>query len=123
MKMSKSYGNTIPLFGTHEEIEKAVMSIVTDSSGDKPEHVYAIHLLLKSAEELAPIYESHKGRYGDLKKFLIADLEAFIAPMRERRNSITDEHVKAVLADGVTCAREVSSQTLSSVRKAIGIAL
>lgn len=122
-KMSKSYGNTIPLFGTPEEIEKAVMSIVTDSSGDRPEHVYAIHLLLKSAEELAPLYEEHKGRYGDLKKILIADLEAFIAPMREKRNSITDEEVKNILRTGAAQAKVISQQTLLHVRNAIGIGL
>lgn len=122
-KMSKSYGNTIPLFGTREEIEKAVMSIVTDSSGNRPEHVYAIHRLLKSAEELDPIYEAHKGRYGDLKKLLASDLETFIAPMREKRNSITDDEVKAVLADGVARAKTISNKTLERVRKAIGIAL
>ena len=123
MKMSKSYGNTIPLFGTKEEIEKAVMSIVTDSSGERPENVYAIHLLLKDAFELDPIYDAHKGRYGDLKKMLATDLETFIAPMREKRNSITDEEVKAVLADGVARAKEVSNDTLSKVRTAIGITL
>ena len=122
-KMSKSYGNTIPLFGTKEEIEKAVMGIVTDSQGDKPEHVYAIHRLLKSEEELAPLYEAHKGRYGDLKKALAADLEAFIAPMREKRDNITDEDVKAVLIAGVQKAKEKSNQTLAKVRQAVGIAL
>jgi tryptophanyl-tRNA synthetase len=122
-KMSKSYGNTIPLFGTQGEIEKAVMSIVTDSTGERPANVYAIHRLLKSAEELDPIYEAHKGRYGDLKKMLAADLEAFIAPMREKRNSITDEEVRAVLADGVTRAKVISNTTLVKVRNAIGIAL
>lgn len=120
-KMSKSYGNTIPLFGSTQEIEKAVMSIVTDSEGDKPEHVYAIHRLLKSEAELAPLYKEHKGRYGDLKKALATDLEALIAPMRERRNSITDADVKAVLADGVARAKTVSNQTLHKVRDAIGI--
>lgn len=120
-KMSKSKGNIIPLFGSTEEIEKAVMSIVTDSTGDRPENVYAIHRLLKSTEELDPIYEEHKGRYGDLKKLLAADLEAFIAPMREKRNSITDDNVRAVLADGVARAKEVSNETIARVRKAIGI--
>jgi tryptophanyl-tRNA synthetase len=120
-KMSKSYGNTIPLFGTTKEIEKAVMSIVTDSEGDKPEHVYAIHCLLKSEAELAPLYEEHKGRYGDLKKALAIDLEELIAPMRTRRDEITDEDVKAVLADGVTRAKKVSTVTLQRVRNAIGI--
>ena len=123
MKMSKSYGNTIPLFGTKEEIESAVMSIVTDSSGERPENVYAIHLLLKDASELDPIYEAHKGRYGDIKKMLATDLETFIAPMRERRNSVTDGEVKAVLADGVARAKSVSGKTLSKVREAIGITL
>lgn len=123
LKMSKSYGNTIPLFGTKEEIEKAVMSIVTDSSGEKPAHVYAIHRLLKDASELDPIYEAHQGRYGDLKKMLAEDLETLIAPMRDRRNNITDEHVKEVLADGVNRAKAVSNETLSKVRTAIGITL
>jgi tryptophanyl-tRNA synthetase len=122
-KMSKSYGNTIPLFGTQKEIEKAVMSIVTDSSGERPENVYAIHLLLKSATELDPIYEAHKGRYGDLKKMLAADLEALIAPMRDKRESISDAEVKEVLAAGVEKAKKVSSETLYRVREAIGIEL
>jgi len=122
-KMSKSKGNTIPLFGTDAEIEKAVMGIVTDSGGDKPEHVYAIHRLLKSAEELDPIYEEHKGRYGDLKKILAADLHALIAPMREKREAITDEQVQQVLIDGVTRAKQTSNQTINKVRTAIGINL
>lgn len=122
-KMSKSYGNTIPLFGTKEEIEKAVMSIVTDSSGDRPEHVYAIHSLLRSQDELEVLYDANKGRYGDLKKMLVADLEAFIAPMRERRNSITDEMVKTVLSEGAKKAKSESTKILSEVRKAIGINL
>lgn len=122
-KMSKSYGNTIPLFGTTEEIQKAVMSIVTDSTGERPENVYAIHRLLKSTEELYPLYEEHKGKYGDLKKLLAADLDAFIAPMREKRASISDEEVREVLAAGAEKARAVSHTTLARVRTAIGIAL
>ena len=120
-KMSKSYGNTIPLFGTKEEIEKAVMSIVTDSTGERPENVYAIHRLLKSADELDPLYEEHKGRYGDLKKLLSADIETLIAPMRERRAKITDDEVRKVLAAGAKKAKEYSSVTLEKVRGAVGI--
>jgi len=120
-KMSKSKGNTIPLFGSTAEVEKAVMSIVTDSEGDRPEHVYAIHQLFKSAEELEPLYETHKGRYGDLKKALLADIEAFIEPMRAKRDSISDEDVRAVLTDGAARAKNISNQTLMRVRDAIGI--
>ena len=122
-KMSKSYNNTIPLFGTATEIEKAVMGIVTDSDGDRPENVYAIHRLLKSAKGLESIYEANRGRYGDLKKILVADLEEFIAPMRAKRDTITDEQVKDILADGVARAKATSNQTINKVRTAIGINL
>lgn len=122
-KMSKSKGNIIPLFGTKAEIEKTVMGIVTDSSGERPENVYAIHKLLKTEEELTPLYEQHKGRYGDLKKILIEDLEAFIAPMRDKRDAITEDDVKSVLKDGAKRAQTISNATLKKVRTAIGIEL
>jgi len=122
-KMSKSYKNTIPLFGTKEEITKAVMSIVTDSGSDVPENVYAIHKLLKSELELAPIYEEHKGKYKNLKEALIEDLETFIAPMREARASISDNDVKTILIDGATRARERASKKMQEVRGKVGISL
>ena len=122
-KMSKSYGNTIPLFGAEEEVEKAVMSIVTDSSGDHPEHVYAIHKLFKTDEELAPIYKENKGRYGDLKKILLADIEAVIAPMREKYNTISDDEVREVLKKGADKARERAQVKMEQVRTAIGVTL
>lgn len=122
-KMSKSRGNTIPLFGTKEDIEKSVMSIVTDSEGDRPKHVYAIHKLVRGENELEEIYSEHRGRYGDIKKILVEDLEALIAPMREKRNQISDDDVKKVLEDGVNKAKEVSEQTIRKVRQTIGIAL
>ncbi|MDP2789324.1 MAG: tryptophan--tRNA ligase, partial [bacterium] len=87
-KMSKSYGNTIPLFARHEEIKKCVMSIVTDSSEGIPKNVYAIHNLLRPASELLPIYESKVGKYKELKEMLVEDLEKFIAPMRKRREEL-----------------------------------
>ncbi len=122
-KMSKSYKNTIPLFGTKEEIEKAVMGIVTDSSGERPENVYAIHRILKSEAELAPLYEEHKGKYKNLKDALAADLDAFIAPMREKRASITDAEVKAILEDGAKRARTHATEKMQRVREIIGISL
>lgn len=122
-KMSKSYGNTIPLFGTKEEITKAVMSIVTDSSGEKPEHVYAIHKLFRSEAELTPLYEQNKGSYKTLKEALIEDIEAFVAPMREKRNSITDEDVKRVIAEGTEKAKAIASAKMADVRAKVGVRL
>ena len=122
-KMSKSYKNTIPLFGTREEIEKAVLGIVTDSSGERPQHVYAIHKLFKSEAELEPLYTEHTGKYKALKDALTKDIDTFVAPMREKRASISDEYIKDVLEAGANKARSISNQTLQQVRDVIGINL
>ncbi len=97
------------------------MSIVTDSSGERPENVYAIHKLFRSEGELETLYEEKKGKYKDLKEALIEDVDAFIAPMREKRASITDEDVAKVLAKGAAKAREVSEAKMRTVRKAVGV--
>lgn len=120
-KMSKSYKNTIPLFADSDTIKKAVMSIVTDSEGNHPEHVYAIHKLFKTDEELAPIYEANKGRYGDLKTKLFEDIEAYFGPMREKRASISDDDARAILEDGGKRAKERAAAKMVDVRTQIGI--
>ncbi|OIP78045.1 MAG: tryptophan--tRNA ligase [Parcubacteria group bacterium CG2_30_44_11] len=122
-KMSKSYKNTIPLFGTPEEVEKAVMKIVTDSNGSFPQNVFAIHCLVKPEAELRPVYEASAGHYGDLKKQLAADLNEYLAPMRERRATVTDAQVQQVLANGVARAKIISNATIKRVRDAIGMTL
>jgi tryptophanyl-tRNA synthetase len=119
--MSKSYGNTIPLFGTKDEITKAVMGIVTDSSGDRPENVYAIHRLFKSEADLELLYEANKGKYKALKDALIEDLEAFITPMREKRDAISDEDVMKAIKEGGERARTIASAKMKQVREKIGL--
>jgi tryptophanyl-tRNA synthetase len=124
-KMSKSYGNTIPLFATDEEIEKAVMSIVTDSSGDFPENVYAIHRLLKTEEELKDLYETNKGKYKALKDALIVDLKNFIGPMREKREQLAHDmdYVMDVLKEGGKRAKQKAEKKMDEVRGVIGVKL
>ncbi|MEK9176906.1 MAG: tryptophan--tRNA ligase [Patescibacteria group bacterium] len=122
-KMSKSYGNTIPLFGTKDEIAKTVMGVVTDSSGKMPANVYAIHRLYRSEEELITIYGNKEGKYKELKEMLIEDIEAVAKPMREKRDAITDEHVKKVLKEGGERARSYAADKMADVRKKVGVAL
>jgi tryptophanyl-tRNA synthetase len=124
-KMSKSYKNTIPLFAEYEEIKKAVMSIVTDSSEGIPKNVYAIHNLLRSEEELKPLYESKAGKYKELKEILIEDLELFIAPLRERRKEYEKNIAAAVkiLEEGGQKARAVAAKKMAEVHQKIGVAL
>jgi tryptophanyl-tRNA synthetase len=122
-KMSKSYGNTIPLFASREEIQKAVMSIVTDSGQDVPKNVYAIHRLFRPESELKSLYEANKGKYKALKEALIEDIDAFVKPMRQRRAELAkdEKYVLKVLADGATSANKVASAKLTEVKKKIGV--
>ena len=128
-KMSKSYGNTIPLFGTDAEIKKAIMGIVTDSTGPtEPKDpdtctVYRIHKLLLSPGEAKALADDYRNglSYGDAKKRLLETYLAFIGPMRERRTALTDAEVEAVLEDGAARARAIAEGTMQKVRKAVGL--
>ena len=123
-KMSKSYGNVIPLFATRDELAKCVMSIVTDSSGERPENVYAIHKLVRSERELGEMYGEHRGNYKMLKELLIEDLDRYLAPMRAKYESLTEDPsiVEEVLTKGKREARAVSEAKMEQVRRAIGVA-
>ncbi len=124
-KMSKSYGNTIPLFATDEEIEKAVMGIVTDSGSEIPTNVYAIHALLRNKNELEVMYAENKGQYKKLKELLIEDLKAFIGPMREKRQALEEDRaaVLEVLKSGGEVACDRAEKKMEEVRKAVGLTL
>ncbi len=122
-KMSKSYGNTVPLFGSKDEIAKAVMSIVTSTGGSRPEHVFAIHRAFKKEEELSALYDANTSNYKALKEALIEDIEAIIAPMREKRASISDDDALRILAAGGEKARARASKKMADVRQKIGVAL
>ena len=122
-KMSKSYGNTIPLFGTKDEIHKAVMGILTDSKGESPENVYAIHRLVKDETEIAALYKANKGKYKVVKDALASDIEALVAPMRERRESISDADVIRILKDGAQKAREQAEAKMKIIREKVGVSI
>lgn len=122
-KMSKSYGNTIPLFGSKDEIARSVMGIVTDSGGERPQNVYAIHKLLRDEKELEPLYEEGRDNYKKLKEMLIEDLERLIAPMRDRRLELAKNgaYVHDVLAAGAERAHMVAASKMTDVRRKIGV--
>ena len=122
-KMSKSYGNVIPLFGSRDELAKAVMSIVTDSSGERPENVYAMHKLVRSEQELEAIYTDHAGKYKTLKELLIEDLDRYLAPIRAKYESLKEDTtlVDDILAKGKIEARAISEAKMAHVRRTIGV--
>jgi tryptophanyl-tRNA synthetase len=133
-KMSKSYGNTIPLFADLETITKAVMSIKTDSKGvEEPKDpetdlVFSLHKLFLEGAELETLRERYtKGGIGykESKEILIKNVETFIKPMRERREMIAQDRdmVIDILKEGGERARHIADQKLSEVKQKIGVAL
>lgn len=123
LKMSKSYGNTIPLFATDEEIERTVMSIVTDSSGEVPTNVLAIHSLIRDKEYLDKLYKEKQGKYKELKEALSEDLKSFIGPMRERRKEweAKPEEAKRIVTEGGQRMREIVHKKMIDVREKVGL--
>ena len=143
-KMSKSLGNCIYLSDEPEDIKKKVMSMYTDPNhlrvedpGDtennpvfiyldafcKPEYFTEFLPEYQNLDELKAHYQ--KGGLGDVKvkKFLNNVIQSELAPIRERRKmweQKTDE-VYEILKQGSLEAKEVASQTLANVRKAMKI--
>lgn len=131
-KMSKSYGNTIPLFGTDKEIKKAIMGIVTDSKlPDEPKNphecnVFALHKLITSEPQLSEIkqaYEQGGLGYGDSKKILLENYLEFINPMREKRKYYENNQgiVRQILDEGKTKIQKIAQLKMKEVRQKVGL--
>jgi len=128
-KMSKSYGNTIPLFGDAKAIEKAIMRIATDSRpANDPKDpdtctVYQIHKLFLTAAEAKELAGEYCNGlpYGEAKKKLFAAYMDAFAPMREARAALREKDVREVLETGAKRAHAVAAETLERARKAVGL--
>jgi len=130
-KMSKSYGNIIPLFASDDEIEQSVMSIVTDSKGvGEPKNtegdtLFSYHRLFSTGElpEIERRYREGGIGYKESKEMLIKNMRAFIAPLRERREDIAKDtaRVTAILEKGGERARERARKKMSFIRERVGL--
>ena len=130
-KMSKSYGNYIPLFGTDDEIKKTVMSIVTDSkTPDESKNsdeiiIYQLYKLVAPEKENEMKERFAKGGlgYGEAKTMLYEAILEMIAPMRELRKKYEDNPalVKEILEKGKQKARLISEAKMEEVRSKTGL--
>lgn len=131
-KMSKSYSNTLPIFGEEKAVRKLVMRILTDSTpveDPKPTEGSALlalyQLFASDADYAAMITDHQRGGvgYGDFKKRLADAYWDFFAPMRRRRDEILADpgYVDEVLAAGALRAREEAAKVLDRVRRAVGL--
>jgi tryptophanyl-tRNA synthetase len=132
-KMSKSYGNTVEIFGDEKALRKKVMSIVTDTRSPqepKPdaEKNTALQLLrLVAPADVGSDYENRLRAgglgYGDLKKALFEHYWSFFAAARARRAELAANlgFVKSVLREGAEKARSVAQGVLRRARKNCGL--
>ena len=131
-KMSKSYGNTISLFGTDEQIKKAVMSIVTDSKTPEEAkdpgvcNIFAIHKLFLKGSELENLkkrYEDGGLGYKESKDMLCEEIISFIKPMREKREYYEKnvDEVKKILKEGGEKAKENIKAKMQLIRDNVGV--
>ncbi|HEX8076268.1 MAG TPA: tryptophan--tRNA ligase [Chthoniobacterales bacterium] len=131
-KMSKSYGNTIDIFGEEKETRKRVMGIVTDSTPvEAPKDpgtstIFQLYSLVADSNELDEMRDKFRlggTGYGDFKKQLFAKLWEYFAPMRKRRDEILTDpgYIDAVLERGAARANEEASKVMNRVRAAVGL--
>ncbi len=131
-KMSKSYHNTIPIFGGEKDTRKIIMSVVTDSTPlEKPKdpetcNVVALYKLVASPDEVEEMkrrYRAGNYGYGHAKQALFEKLWAYFEPMRERRAALAADpgYVWDVLRDGAEKARVEAARTMERVRRAVGL--
>jgi tryptophanyl-tRNA synthetase len=130
-KMSKSYGNIIPLFGEEKEIKKPVMGIKTDSTPiDQPKQIEGTVLGQLMQAVHADAYKDYVAQaatpgvgYGDLKKKLLSEIETRFAPFQEkyRHYQANPGEVEAILHDGAVRARAIAAPVIEAARKATGL--
>ncbi|MEY4577982.1 MAG: hypothetical protein RL701_2685 [Pseudomonadota bacterium] len=131
-KMSKSYGNTVPLFAPSKALRSAILKVKSDSTAletpKEPEGalVYELYKLVADPEQQAALAgKLRAGNYGwgHAKQELYEVLEARLAPMRERYLELRShpERIDAVLEAGAVEARKRAQRTIARVRRAVGI--
>jgi len=131
-KMSKSYDNTVALFEEEKSLRKKIMGIVTDSTPvEAPKDpaastIVGLYKLVAGDAEVARMEAEFRAGgvgYGEFKKRLFAALWEYFAAARARRSELERDvdYVDRVLREGAGRARAVAEQTMSRVRKAVGL--
>ena len=131
-KMSKSYGNTIDLFGDDASLKKRIMSIKTDSTPvEAPKQIDAnpLHpllMLFANEEEKAEInrtYQEGGKGYGHYKMQLLELFHRTFDEARERRKQLEKDPdtVEDILIDGANRARAIAAPILENVNRAVGL--
>jgi len=131
-KMSKSYGNTIPLFAPEKPLRKTIMRIVTNSqSVEEPKdpdtcQIFQLYKLFTQTDEqdaLAKRYRAGGMGWGEAKEELFRVVNRELSPIRERYDAIMADipALDKILEQGAQKARPIAAATVKRFRKAAGI--
>lgn len=131
-KMSKSYGNTIDMFGSKKKVKKQVMGIVTDSKElDEPKewencNIYKLCELFMNEDELKDLqkrYETPGEGYGHFKLTLLDKINEHFEPYLEKREYYLNnkDEVKDILEFGANKARKIAQAKMEQIRELIGL--
>ncbi|QEF97124.1 Tryptophan--tRNA ligase [Stieleria maiorica] len=131
-KMSKSYDNTLPLFGEVKPIRKQIMRITTDSRpmedpkepvGDHLFELYSLFADQQQRDEMAAMYRRGGFGYGEVKKAIAEASEVYFADARARRADLEKnlDYVHEVLQAGAARARAVAAEVLLRAQRASGL--
>ncbi|MCR6495284.1 tryptophan--tRNA ligase [Thermomonas sp. S9] len=131
-KMSKSYGNTIPLFASRAELKKLIAGIVTDSRAPgepKPTEgsaLFQLYQAFASREETAAFAAAFAAgiAWGEAKQALFERIDAELAPLRERYAELLARpaEIETVLRDGAARLREAYARPMiARLREAVGL--
>jgi tryptophanyl-tRNA synthetase len=131
-KMSKSYNNTLPIFGDEKQIRKQIMRITTDSrpmeDAKEPEgdHLFQLFRLFGSAtdiDQMAAKYRRGGFGYGEIKTAVANASDTYFAQARQRRKELEAnlDYVHQALDQGADRARQVASGVLTRAQRACGL--
>jgi tryptophanyl-tRNA synthetase len=134
-KMSKSLDNHVELAASAQETTRRIMTAFTDPQRlrrDQPGrpnvcNVYSLHRLFSPPGEVATVYdECTTARRGcvDCKHHLAASINAYLAPLRERREQLRQDpdYVQQILEEGAAKARTIARRTIEEVYQRMGLA-
>ncbi|SFC77004.1 tryptophanyl-tRNA synthetase [Bacillus sp. 491mf] len=127
-KMSKSYGNVIPLFEEQEKLKKLIFKIKTDSSlPSEPKELETLFMLYKefaTTEEIAKMKEKYATGigWGDVKKELFHVINRELEEPRKKYKMYMDKPhlLQEAMEKGVERAREIAKGNLAEIKKRIG---
>ena len=130
-KMSKSYGNIIPLLSTEKQLKKSISKIVTNSlePGDPKDSsnctVFALYKYFATKQMIDELKDDYKNgiSWGDAKNKLFEVVNNTVRPIRESYETLLEDRdlINDLLSDGSNKVRPIAKELLDSIRSSVGI--